>query len=209
MRPITDNDIERLRRAYNQHRNDTKGRVDKAQQPIEFRLSFDEWLSIWLESGVWHLRGQGRNHYVMSRYNDLGHYEVGNVFIQRKGDNTREAHCGRVVSLETRAKTSAANHKRFGTQPFVGPKKPLVPDSAEVRLLKQREQYQWHQAQHVYKVQLDADRQRVIDFYLNCPDGMVVDHITPMSLGGAHVLENLQYLDWQASRRKGRLLRSA
>jgi 5-methylcytosine-specific restriction endonuclease McrA len=68
----------------------------------------------------------------------------------------------------------------------------------------QREQYQWHQAQHVYKVELDSDRERIKQFYLNCPDGMIVDHITPMSLGGSHTVDNLQYLNWQTSGTKAR-----
>lgn len=210
MRPITDNDIERLKKAFSQHKHDTKGRLDKAGKPIEFRLSFDEWFSIWYESGVWHLRGVGKDKFVMSRFDDLGHYEVGNVKVQPHSQNVREGHQGHSQTWQTRAKIKAANHKRYGTEPFVGPRKPRqLPMSDERRRLRQREQYQWHQALHVYKVELDSDRQRVIDFYLNCPDGMVVDHIKPMSLGGTHTLDNLQYLDWQASRHKGKALRAA
>lgn len=208
MRPITDNDIERLKKAFSQHKHDTKGRLDKAGKAIEFRLSFYEWFSIWYDSGVWHLRGVGKGKYCMSRFGDLGHYEVGNVFVQLQGQNSRDAHLGRVQTWEERAKRKAANHKRFGSQPFVGPKKPLIPDSVEVRKLKQREQYQWHQAKAM-KVELDSDRERIKAFYLNCPDGMVVDHIKPMSLGGSHTRDNLQYLDWQASRHKGKALRAA
>lgn len=31
-------------------------------------------------------------------------------------------------------------------------------------------------------------------FYVNCPLGMVVDHIVPIKLGGRHHISNLQYL---------------
>ncbi len=38
------------------------------------------------------------------------------------------------------------------------------------------------------------DIEKINDFYHNCPDGYVVDHIVPVSRGGKHVLSNLQYL---------------
>jgi ribosomal protein L44E len=44
----------------------------------------------------------------MSRYNDIGHYEVGNVRIILSSENVREAQLGRTHSDESRAKNSAA-----------------------------------------------------------------------------------------------------
>ena len=61
-------------------------------QKIEFKLTFKQWLDIWLSSGNWHQRGKSQGCYVMSRINDLGHYEVGNVFIQRQEDNHSETY---------------------------------------------------------------------------------------------------------------------
>lgn len=57
------------------------------QRGIPFRLTFDEWLEIWSESG--HLKDRGL--YCMSRKNDEGAYEVGNVFIQTIANNSRDA----------------------------------------------------------------------------------------------------------------------
>jgi 5-methylcytosine-specific restriction endonuclease McrA len=48
----------------------------------------------------------------------------------------------------------------------------------------------------------DADRKAIREFYTNCPDGFEVDHIIPISKGGAHTLENLQYLLASENRRK-------
>ena len=55
---------------------------------ISFRLTFEEWMQIWSDSGKLSERGCRRTCYVMSRYNDDGAYEVGNVFIQRMDINS-------------------------------------------------------------------------------------------------------------------------
>jgi hypothetical protein len=48
----------------------------------------------------------------------------------------------------------------------------------------------------------DADPQKVKEIYLNCPDGYEVDHIIPVSKGGKHHEDNLQYLPIAENRRK-------
>lgn len=49
----------------------------------------------------------------------------------------------------------------------------------------------------------DADMTIIKEIYLNCPDGYEVDHITPVSKGGLHHQDNLQYLTVSENRRKG------
>jgi 5-methylcytosine-specific restriction endonuclease McrA len=49
----------------------------------------------------------------------------------------------------------------------------------------------------------NADRAAMREFYLKCPEGYEVDHIVPISKGGLHTLENLQYLTITENRRKG------
>jgi hypothetical protein len=93
-------------------KNSCKNRVDAAGNPIEFRLTFDEWWDIWEASGKYHLCGKRRGQYCMSRVNDIGHYEVGNVFIQLHSENNSQAHKGRIMgpaSEERKQKVSAAN----------------------------------------------------------------------------------------------------
>lgn len=68
---------------------------DALGNPVEMRLTFDEWCKVWQDSGHWDERGCRRGQYCMSRYNDLGHYEVGNVFIQLHVANSRDALCGK------------------------------------------------------------------------------------------------------------------
>lgn len=57
---------------------------------IEWRLTLDEWLSIWVESGRYEQRGRGAGKYVMARLGDRGPYEVGNVFISSSEQNFRD-----------------------------------------------------------------------------------------------------------------------
>lgn len=42
----------------------------------------------------------------------------------------------------------------------------------------------------------------ITEFYRNCPSGYEVDHIIPLSKGGAHVISNLQYLTKKENREK-------
>jgi hypothetical protein len=85
--------ISKTKKLFNAQRRALKNqpRTDAAGNQIEFKLTFEEWLDIWLESGHLHERGCKAGQYCMSRYDDIGHYEVGNVFIQLHADNTRQA----------------------------------------------------------------------------------------------------------------------
>lgn len=84
---MTKEELIKAKRQYKIHQKNTRNRFDKTGLKIEFKLSFDEWLDIWIKSGFWHLRGRNRGCYVMSRLNDIGHYEINNVFIQSVTDN--------------------------------------------------------------------------------------------------------------------------
>jgi len=76
---------------YLAHKNRTCNRKDRLGNPIEFRLTFTEWKQIWEESGHADERGTRLGQYCMARFDDLGHYEVGNVKIQLSSENFREA----------------------------------------------------------------------------------------------------------------------
>ena len=49
----------------------------------------------------------------------------------------------------------------------------------------------------------DANIDLIKQIYLNCPKGYEVDHIIPLSKGGLHHENNLQYLLKEVNRRKG------
>jgi CRISPR/Cas system Type II protein with McrA/HNH and RuvC-like nuclease domain len=48
----------------------------------------------------------------------------------------------------------------------------------------------------------NADIAAMQQFYINCPPGYEVDHVVPISKGGLHSLENLQYLTISENRKK-------
>ena len=67
----------------------------------------------------------------------------------------------------------------------------------------------WRLAQSKYRAKgyrsLDptADLEKIKEIYRNCPEGYEVDHIVPLSKGGKHHEDNLQYLTLEDNRRKG------
>jgi len=95
---------EELQKARNQYSNQksrckTMDKRDAAGNPVEMKMSFQEWLQIWIESGKYHLRGNRRGCYVMARKDDLGHYAVGNVDIVTTEENHSFAHKGEKNNL--------------------------------------------------------------------------------------------------------------
>ena len=49
----------------------------------------------------------------------------------------------------------------------------------------------------------DANLEKINEIYRNCPPGHEVDHIVPLSRGGKHHEDNLQYLTVTENRSKG------
>jgi hypothetical protein len=55
---------------------------------IAFELTLWQWWTIWQDSGHWHERGTGAEKYAMCRFNDVGPYAVGNVYIATNRQNS-------------------------------------------------------------------------------------------------------------------------
>ena len=63
---------------------------------IVFNLTFSEWWSLW--EPLWDGRaGDNTTYLVMCRTGDTGPYELGNVRIDTRANNNREALCNRVT----------------------------------------------------------------------------------------------------------------
>jgi len=102
---------EKLKHAFNTQRYHAEN-----IRNIKFLLTFNEWLEIWIQSGHLEERGSKKGQYCMSRYGDIGPYEIGNVFIQLHSINVSAANKGRPSpkkgiprSEEIKSKISAAN----------------------------------------------------------------------------------------------------
>lgn len=93
--------------AWNKYCNQKK--VAIKSRDIEFLLTFDEWVDVWVKSGHWENRGRGIGKYCMSRIGDTGAYEIGNVFIQRYEKNVSDAQRGRVHTEEHKLKNGLGN----------------------------------------------------------------------------------------------------
>ena len=90
-------------KAYSQQKSNAKARG------VEFNISFEDWKSVWLESGKWADRGRGKGKYCMCRVGDSGAYEVGNVFIGLNEQNISDGNVGKVMADETKRKISEAH----------------------------------------------------------------------------------------------------
>lgn len=59
-----------------------------------------------------------------------------------------------------------------------------------------------YRAKGIRKLHPEANVKKIKEVYENCPIGHEVDHIVPLSLGGFHHEDNLQYLTIEENRRK-------
>lgn len=61
-------------------------------------------------------------------------------------------------------------------------------------------------AKRKYQTPADEDPTLLQEFYANCPEGYEVDHVIPLSRGGAHSIGNVQYLTPEENKKKGNKL---
>lgn len=80
-------------------------RADARTRDIPFRMTFDEWLDVWLKSGHLVEAGCRDGQYVMARYGDKGPYKIGNVKIITANANSSE----KTISIKGRKAIAKAN----------------------------------------------------------------------------------------------------
>jgi hypothetical protein len=81
----------------------------------------------------------------------------------------------------------------------------IVPECIRVerRKLVSRFRQRKYRAKHLRLLDPSADPYIMTEIYLNCPEGYEVDHCIPLSKGGMHHQDNLQYLPATENRSKG------
>jgi len=87
---------------------------------IEWDLTFDQWITWWLNTGHFSERGVGKGKYCMSRIGDKGGYTLDNIFcqtfVQNFLDGTRGKQGGHHTkwSEEARARRCGAGNPAYG-----------------------------------------------------------------------------------------------
>lgn len=84
---MDENVIKTMKAKWQSKRASTRGRKDVLGAPIEMRLTFEEYVNLYKEAGV-----MPSTTHVLSRTNDIGHYEVGNVKVVSFLDNLMFTH---------------------------------------------------------------------------------------------------------------------
>jgi hypothetical protein len=77
-------------------------RFTAARRGIEWRLTYEQWLSIWTKSGKLSQRGRRSHEFCMARKGDSGPYAVGNVRIVTNWQNHHERDVSAVADANRR-----------------------------------------------------------------------------------------------------------
>lgn len=83
---------------------------------------------------------------------------------------------------------------------------PISEERLKKRRLKILVAVRRYQAKKLRQTPDDADDCKIKEIYANCPEGYEVDHRIPISKGGLHHQDNLQYLLMSDNRRKSNKL---
>jgi hypothetical protein len=75
-------------------------------------------------------------------------------------------------------------------------------DKLEAARVVNRTSQAKYRAKGYRKIDPTADKVKIKEIYAHCPEGYEVDHIIPLSLGGKHHEDNLQYLTIRENRSK-------
>jgi hypothetical protein len=109
---------EQIRKAKDQYKWQkwySSTRKDKLGNPIGWELTFESWITVWIESGHYFERGNYKGQYVMARFNDIGPYSLDNIKIITADENKSEGNKGKIISQEHRDQLKAARAKQVIT----------------------------------------------------------------------------------------------
>lgn len=134
-------------------------------------------------------------------------------FLNKQGLGAHKRYCGtrKTYNCATCGKESYVTHQKINKYcslkcAQIGSR--VVKDEAWYKRKRAIANEAWarYQSRKINQTPADADRQKIQKIYEECPDGYEVDHIVPISKGGLHHQDNLQYLTPDANKRKGNKL---
>lgn len=102
-------------------------------------------------------------------------------------------------------KTKTSKEKFCSIQCSAESQKKCIDD--DIRKRRQRHVFMKYYTKKLNQTPIDADLEKIKQIYLRCPEGYEVDHIIPISRGGLHHQDNLQYLTISENRKKGNKLK--
>jgi hypothetical protein len=108
---------ERLWKYWQKRRCAAKSKVDRLGQQVEWRLTYLDLCTLLQEAGITSadMSAHRSDGYVLARYNDIGHYEIGNcrfiTLIENRMEQD-EKHRGKRVSIGKKGKFSKASAAR-------------------------------------------------------------------------------------------------
>ena len=125
-------------------------------------------------------------------YNNKGVRRHGKSKVTKKCIHCQsefKTHEGKYCSRTCSAKANANDRRTWKTE--------------QERKALQRHYFMSYYTKKKKQTPPDADLEIIKDFYKNCPEGYEIDHIMPISKGGLHHQDNLQYLTISENRSKG------
>jgi hypothetical protein len=82
-----------------------------AKRGIDFKLTYEEWINWWGDDVV--KRGNNADDLCMCRYNDVGSYELGNIYKDTRKNNSSEGVKNYTRTAEHSANISKSNKGRL------------------------------------------------------------------------------------------------
>ena len=135
------------------------------------------------------------------------------TFKNSQGLGIHKKTCGQRRTYECKICGTEALHSHSKTNQYCSHKcaqeaRKVVKDEAWYKRKRAVANEAWarYHARKLNQTPADADRKLIQEIYKNCPEGHEVDHIVPISKGGLHHQDNLQYLTPTDNKRKGNRL---
>ena len=91
---LTQEEISLIRKRYHMLRSNARRMARLSGNPIEFKLTIDEWYTFWKNSGHYEEMGTARGQYVLARKDLSQDYTIDNIEVITINENIQRHHQG-------------------------------------------------------------------------------------------------------------------